>query len=115
MSKRSVGARYEALAAYFLEREGYCILERNFHCRQGEIDLIARDGEYLCFIEVKYRTSRHSGDALEAVTRKKQQRIIHTAEVYFAARGLPGDQKCRFDVIGIMPGEIRLVKNAFCL
>ena len=115
MSKRSVGSEYEALAARFLEKEGYTILEKNFCCRQGEIDLIAREGESLCFVEVKYRTSRHSGDALEAVTPLKQARIIRTARVYLMARGLGEEIKCRFDVVGIMPGNIRLVRDAFSL
>ena len=115
MNRRSLGTQYEALAAYFLEREGYEILERNFRCRNGEIDIVAKEGDYLCFVEVKYRKNSRSGDALEAVTPLKQQRIIRTAEVYLSARGIDSEHKCRFDAVGIMPGKIRLVRNAFGL
>ena len=115
MSRRSVGREYESLAAAYLKKQGYTLLEKNFTCRQGEIDLIAREGEYLCFVEVKYRTTTHSGDPVEAVTPVKQARIIRTAQVYLLARGLGDDVKCRFDVIGITPGSVRLIRNAFAL
>ena len=61
MSTHSLGNGYEQKAAEFLRREGYEILERNFRCRQGEIDLIAREGVYLVFVEVKYRRDGGSG------------------------------------------------------
>ena len=109
------GVLGEARAARFLRARGMRILQRRYRTAHGEIDLIAREGEYLCFVEVKYRTSRHSGDALEAVTPLKQARIIRTARVYLMARGLGEEIKCRFDVVGIMPGNIRLVRDAFSL
>ena len=65
-----------------LKKKGYRILEANFRCRFGEIDLIARDGAYLVFIEVKYRSSLKDGDSLEAVNRRKQRKIIRVAEYY---------------------------------
>ena len=68
-------------AAAYLKKKGYQILEANFRCRFGEIDLIARDGGYLVFIEVKYRSSP-TGDSLEAVNRRKQRKIIRVAEYY---------------------------------
>ena len=74
-----IGKKYEAQAAEFLEKQGYLILERNFQCRQGEIDLIGKEGEYLCFIEVKYRKSANYGTPLEAVTKAKQRKISKTA------------------------------------
>ena len=55
MNRRETGSRYEKQAAVYLEQKGYEILEMNFRCRRGEIDLVARDGEYLVFVEVKYR------------------------------------------------------------
>ena len=67
MNKREVGAAYEEAAAVFLEKNGVRILERNFRCRQGEIDLIGRDGEYLVFFEVKYRKNADAGLPAEAV------------------------------------------------
>ena len=69
-------------AAAYLKKKGYRILEANFRCRFGEIDLIARDGAYLVFIEVKYRSSLKDGDSLEAVNRRKQRKIIRVAEYY---------------------------------
>ena len=61
-STRARGARYEELAAAFLEKQGYVILEKNFFCRTGEIDIIAREGDTLVFVEVKYRKDLAAGD-----------------------------------------------------
>ena len=61
MNKRQAGAEYEARAAEWLEQQGLCILERNFYCRQGEVDLVAEDGAYLVFVEVKYRRDNRAG------------------------------------------------------
>ena len=75
MNRRETGSRYEKQAAVFLEQKGYEILEMNFRCRRGEIDLVARDGEYLVFVEVKYRADLRCGRPAEAVTPAKIQRI----------------------------------------
>ena len=75
MNRRKIGAAYEEAAAVFLEKNGVHILEKNFRCRQGEIDLIGRDGEYLVFFEVKYRKSADLGLPAEAVGAAKQRRI----------------------------------------
>ncbi len=113
MSRRSLGEGYEQTAAEFLKREGYEILERNFRYRQGEIDLIARDGGYLVFIEVKYRRDLQSGHPLEAVGTYKQRRIARAAVYYCHSHGISDSQACRFDVISILGNEIEHVKNAF--
>lgn len=113
MNKREMGGRYEALAAEYLEKAGYEILEKNYHDRYGEIDLIARDGGYLVFIEVKYRSDRRKGDPAEAVTARKQQHIRHTARYYLYTHRLGEDTACRFDVVSILGGEIHLIKDAF--
>ena len=63
-NKRMEGSRYEKLAARYLEQKGMDILELNYRCRTGEIDIIARDGEYLVFVEVKYRKTKRAGYAL---------------------------------------------------
>ncbi len=110
---RAVGGVREKLAASYLEGLGYQIISRNFRCRLGEIDLIARDGDYLVFIEVKYRASARAGDPLEAVGSRKQQRIRNCARYYLYTRHTPEDQKIRFDVIGILKEEIRHVVHAF--
>ena len=74
-----IGRKYEEKAAELLEKQGYFILERNYRCKQGEIDLIGKEGEYLCFIEVKYRSGLSYGSPLEAVTKAKQRKISRTA------------------------------------
>ena len=79
-------------AAAYLKKKGYRILEANFRCRFGEIDLIARDGAYLVFIEVKYRSSLKDGDSLEAVNRRKQRKIIRVAEYYLCMHQEKADQ-----------------------
>ena len=73
MGNRELGRIGEQAAAELLQMEGYEILERNYRCQAGEIDLIARDREYLVFCEVKYRRTKSAGSALEAVDTKKQK------------------------------------------
>ena len=83
--------------------------------RQGEIDIIARDGRYLVFVEVKYRRDGQTGDPLEAVDRAKQRRISRTAQYYCLTHGYGETTPCRFDVAAVLgtDGEVRLVRNAF--
>ncbi len=110
---RQIGARYEELIAEYLQRQGYKIVERNFYCRQGEIDLIAVDDPYLVFIEVKYRTKYTAGHPLEAVGLKKQKKISRTAVYYCYSHKIPDTHPCRFDVVSILNGQIEHIKNAF--
>lgn len=110
---RRVGAGYEEKAAEYLQSRGYFILCRNFRCRQGEIDLIARQGGYLVFIEVKYRRGKANGWPEEAVTPAKQRSICRTADYYRLCRGYREDTPCRFDVVAILGEEITLYENAF--
>lgn len=113
MNKRETGGCYEEMAAAYLEKEGYHILERNYYTRQGEIDIIARDSSYLVFIEVKYRNDSKKGDPSEAVTYQKQQKIIKSARYYLYKHNLSEDCPCRFDVVSILKDQIQLIKNAF--
>ena len=113
MNRRKMGADYEGLAAAFLERQGYEILERNFYTRRGEIDLVAREGSALVFVEVKYRSDLSLGEPLEAVGPRKQERLRGAAAYYLMKKRLPEDTSCRFDVVGILGKEIRLVRDAF--
>lgn len=112
-NNRETGSRYEEQAAVFLIHEGYEIIERNFRCRSGEIDLIGREGRYLVFLEVKYRRSGESGDPSEAVDRRKQKKIIDTARYYLFTHGYSEDIPCRFDVVAILEQDIRVIKDAF--
>lgn len=107
-----IGSSYERLAGKYLEEHGYEVLEYNFRCSQGEIDIVANDGEYLIFCEVKYRKDNKKGSPLEAVTPAKRQKISKTAMYYVATRNQT-DKPCRFDVVGITGDKIELVKNAF--
>lgn len=114
-NRRQTGVRYEKLAAEYLENRGLFILEKNYRCRQGEIDLIARDDEYLVFVEVKYRRGEEKGVSLEAVDGRKQKRICKAARYYLACSVGNMDISCRFDVVGIDGKEEKVswIKNAF--
>ena len=72
-NKRQIGTEKEKLAGAYLEQNGYEIIEYNFRCKQGEIDIVAKDGEYLVFCEVKYRSNIKKGTPFEAVDYKKQR------------------------------------------
>lgn len=112
-SHRGKGSRYEKLAAGYLKEHGYEILEMNYRCRRGEVDIVARDGAYLVFVEVKYRADGRRGHPAEAVTPKKQQTISFVAMHYCASRHVSGDTPIRFDVVAILREEIVLFVNAF--
>lgn len=115
MNCRSVGTKYEQIASEYLVQQGYFILEKNYRCPMGEIDLICRKDETICFVEIKYRTSTTFGSAIEAVNAKKQRKICQVASYYWMCHSnYEGDSSFRFDVIGIDgQGEIRHVINAF--
>lgn len=111
-NKRETGARYERRAGAYLAEQGYEILEYNYRCRMGEIDIIARDGEYLVFCEVKYRSDDISGHPAEAVDFSKQRVISKCAMFYLTSHGL-SDTACRFDVVSYEGDTVTLFPNAF--
>lgn len=113
MNKRQVGSDYEQRAAKYLKEKGMSILEMNYRNRGGEIDIIAKDGEYICFIEVKYRTTSQYGSPLEAVNFRKQQQIRKVALYYLMRQGLSEWTPCRFDVIAFEGEELMHLENAF--
>ena len=110
---RTTGAWYERKAADYLKKQGLFILKYNYRCRYGEIDLIARDREYLVFVEVKYRKGTWSGRALEAVNFAKQKIICKVARYFLTVEYHNVDIPCRFDVVGIDDKRVYWVKNAF--
>ncbi|MFV0240439.1 MAG: YraN family protein [Lacrimispora sphenoides] len=112
-NNREIGSEFEDTAAAYLESKGYVILERNFGDRKGEIDIIAKDGKELVFIEVKYRRNLEKGDPAEAVHFLKQRKIRDAAKRYLYRCHLGEDIPCRFDVVAILGQEIRLIKDAF--
>jgi len=112
MNKRSFGGQGEADARAFLLQKGIKVLEMNYRRPTGEIDIIAKQGRTLLFIEVKRRSSLRFGRPGEAVNRQKQVHILRTAQLYLQEKGLR-DVPLRFDVIEVLPGEIRHIENAF--
>lgn len=112
-NRRRIGFEYETIAENYLIEQGYVILERNFYCKSGEIDRVARDGAYLVFVEVKYRKNAVHGAPFEAVNYKKQQRIRRSASFYMLKHGYGSSTPCRFDIVSICGQEIVLFKNAF--
>ena len=112
MNKRAVGTEYEGKAAAYLESQGYHILARNYRCRLGEIDLIAQDGDYLVFCEVKYRKNKAYGYPSEAVTLSKQRTIRLVAQWYLKDSHCEGTY-FRFDVIAILGDQLEHIRNAF--
>ncbi|MBM4086823.1 MAG: YraN family protein [Planctomycetes bacterium] len=114
------GGLGEKLAAKFLKKSGYTILQRNYDSGVGEIDLVAADGETLCFVEVKTRRSDDFGLPEESVTQTKQRQLAKAAQRYLAQKKVE-NVDCRFDVVSVLldadlkPIETRLIKDAFSL
>lgn len=99
-NRLDVGREGEALAASYLEAAGYAIVARNVRTKLGEIDLIARDGHVLVFVEVKSRRSERFGRGVDAVDARKQARLRRLAEAYLGTRS--GSEAVRFDVVDVL-------------
>jgi putative endonuclease len=116
MLPKDLGRKGEELAVRFLLRRKYRILERNYRRRSGEIDIVARDGRILVFVEVKTRASDGYALPIESVGFRKQQRLRRLAEHYLAEHDFP-DCDVRFDVISIVDlggrPRIEQIPNAF--
>jgi putative endonuclease len=116
LSKRMKGEIAENIAVSFLREKGYEILEKNFHFGKGEIDIIARDGDVLVFVEVKSKRSDAEGRPEDEVDQRKQTQVRRIAEGYLHVHGIR-DVACRCDVVAIVGDEnkheIRYYKDAF--
>lgn len=112
-NKRKLGAKVEQAVREYLSHNGIYILEMNYRCRQGEIDIIAKDNEYFVFIEVKYRNSIRYGAPQEAVNYAKQRRISKAAQYYLYSHNLDECTPVRFDVAAVLENKITYYKNAF--
>ena len=110
---RKRGTYYEQVSIGWLEERGYRIIDKNFRCKFGEIDLIAMDGDVLVFIEVKYRATSKVGAPWEAVGLAKQHRICQCAKWYIMSKHRLLSSPMRFDVISICGSDITHFKNAF--
>lgn len=113
LNRRKIGAEQEVRACQYLAKQGVGIRERNFRCRQGEIDIIGYDKDYLVFFEVKYRSGSSRGSAAEAVGFQKQRKICRVSDYYRMIHGYPLDTPIRFDVIAMDGGRIEWIRNAF--
>lgn len=111
----ATGQMAESLAAQYLQQRGYRIAQRNYRTTQGEVDLIAFDGEVLCFVEVRSRRDLDHGHPLETIDRKKRQCIVAAARQYITTLPHPWPPM-RFDAVGVVlsdPPDVMLVRGAF--
>lgn len=116
-ARQQLGLRGEQLACDELERRGYVILARRYRTRAGELDVVARHGDYMVFVEVKARRDRSFGDPEEAVTSHKQQKMVAMATDFLARHRLHDEVPCRFDVVAINsemePPTVTVLEDAF--
>lgn len=117
--RRQVAARGEEAAASYLAGRGYRLICRNYRCRLGEADIVARDGDTVVFVEVKARRGVSHGLPQEAVDRRKQARLGRVARHFLSVRGIH-DAPCRFDVVAVQLDEegvsaLDLIRGAFTL
>lgn len=112
VNRSQQGRSYEKQVADFLYNKGYTILETNFHCKMGEVDIIAKDNECLVFVEVKYRANSNSGDPAEAVGLSKQKKISRVCDYYLMTH-TNREVSVRFDVVAVLGENIKHYINAF--
>lgn len=115
-NNRQIGDEKEAFVCEWLEKQGYRLVERNFRCRSGEVDIVAREHRSLVFIEVKYRSGTECGDPSEAVDYRKQQTISRVALFYLLRHGYTESTPVRFDVVSVCGTDtvgVMLYRNAF--
>ena len=111
-SKIQRGASAESAAVQLLVDAGYRIVERNFRCKAGELDIVARDGDVLVFVEVRSRSDDEHGCAAEMIGTAKQRRVARVAR-YYLGTAQPEFDECRFDIVGITAEESFLLRDAF--
>ncbi len=117
MNTKTIGNAGEQTALQEYAKQGYLLLEQNWHSRYGEIDFILQKGELLVFVEVKTRNANSIASPAEWVDAKKQRRIVNTAKAYLVSRGL-SEPLMRFDVAEVMLQNnakplVNIIKNAF--
>jgi len=114
-SHLTAGQRAEESALAYLQQQGFRLVERNYRCRLGEIDLVMEDRDRLVFVEVRYRASGRYGGALESIDRRKRARLVAAASHYLASKRI--DRAARFDVVALSPGSggltVQWIKDAF--
>jgi putative endonuclease len=119
LNRQQIGIQAEQNACKFLQKKGFRLLEQNYSCYSGEIDLIMQDQEDIVFIEVRQRQHIHYGNALESINRKKMNKLLKTATHFLQAKKWLYKKNSRFDVIAIHPVagkmQIEWIKNAFTI
>ncbi|MFI4970190.1 MAG: YraN family protein [Lysobacterales bacterium] len=98
---RTAGARYEDIALEHLRATGLALLERNFSCRHGELDLVMRDRDTIVFVEVRYRRGGGFGDGIDSVSHAKRGKLVRAAEMFLATHPRLAHHACRFDVVAV--------------
>jgi len=112
-ARRALGQRGEDAVAAWYESQGYEIVVRNWRCREGELDLVVRDGRTFVFCEVKTRTTDAFGAPVEAITRTKQMRLRRLAAKWLEDDAPLRPTDIRFDVASVLAGEIEVLEGAF--
>ncbi|MDH5661630.1 MAG: YraN family protein [Elusimicrobiota bacterium] len=107
-----LGKKGEDISVKFLKKQGYQIIERNYRCSLGEIDIIAKDKNILCFVEVKTRNTEEYGLPEEAIDGYKQKKLARAALTYLKQKKIY-EQDLRFDIVSVYPDRIELIKDAF--
>ena len=114
--KQLFGRDGERFAERYLRKKGYVLVERNYRCRGGEVDLIVLDRKVVVFVEVKTRSDHQFGTPAEAVESRKQQKMIQAAQFFLNSKGLH-ERDARFDVVGITwlngTPQVEHIQNAF--
>lgn len=111
--RRALGARGEDAAAAWYAARGYDVVARNWRCRDGEIDLVVRDGRLFVFCEVKTRTTDAFGTPAEAITRQKQMRLRRLAARFIEDGAPMRPREIRFDVASVLGGQVEIIEGAF--
>ncbi len=116
-NSKKTGTQGEELAQQYLSKQGLTLIEKNFNCRLGEIDLIMQEGEYLVFIEVRIRHNQRFASPMESITYNKQQKSSKTAQFYLQQHHLIDKVPCRFDAVAVnlksAQPSFEWIKNAF--
>lgn len=122
-TSRSRGVWAEELALGYLLKNGLKVIDRNYRCKLGEIDLVMRQGDTTVFVEVRYRGRRDFGSGAESIDGRKRKKLVATARHYLQRHVLARNNPCRFDVLSISPGNpegqdpgadgIQWIQNAF--
>lgn len=112
MNRREIGSFYENLCIEYLKKDDFEILEHNYRCKLGEIDIIARKDGIIRFIEVKYRKNNFFGYAINAVDKKKQNKIMRAAMWYLQQKNMD-DSQCSFDIMTVENDKVEYYFNCY--